>query len=170
MSTDILLSSILFIKKSKKSLDSTCTHILQTSKAVCQRLVLWEPTYGQQGHGKPKSSFVDTLRTDTGAANAQDIASHVRQICTARHRGSYQKCGKPVHLWASRAINTTAPDNGHSTDRTTHSQTHPLIALLIRTPVGEDVQQIVYGLKLLGSLCFMEWFSRKHLTCLQKIT
>ena len=40
-----------------------------------QKLVLWEPSHGQRGRGRPKTSFIDTLKRDTGAANVGELAS-----------------------------------------------------------------------------------------------
>ena len=42
---------------------------LSTSK-----LVLWEPTHGHRGRGRPRTTYIDTLRRDTGAANSDELA------------------------------------------------------------------------------------------------
>ena len=38
-------------------------------------LVLWEPNHGHRGKGCPKKTFVDTLKSDTGCKNTQELAA-----------------------------------------------------------------------------------------------
>ena len=38
-------------------------------------LVLWEPTHGQKNRGGQKSTYLDTLKRDTGAENIGELAS-----------------------------------------------------------------------------------------------
>ena len=40
-----------------------------------QKLLLWEPTHGTRGRGRPKATYVDTLLRDTGANDTHDLAS-----------------------------------------------------------------------------------------------
>ena len=37
------------------------------------KLVLWEPTHGHRGRGRPKTTYIDTLKRDTGAFKASEI-------------------------------------------------------------------------------------------------
>ena len=40
-----------------------------------QKLLLWEPTHGHRRPGGQKTTYVDTLKRDTGAANVGELAS-----------------------------------------------------------------------------------------------
>ena len=40
-----------------------------------QKILLWEPKHGQRGRGRPRTSYVDTLKKDTGAKSASELAS-----------------------------------------------------------------------------------------------
>ena len=40
-----------------------------------QKLVLWEPTHGHRGRGRPNTTYIDTLKRDTGAFEASEIAA-----------------------------------------------------------------------------------------------
>jgi hypothetical protein len=39
-----------------------------------QQLVLWEPKHGVRGRGRPRTNFVDSLKRDTGASGANELA------------------------------------------------------------------------------------------------
>jgi len=43
-----------------------------------QPLVLWEPSHGRRGGGRPKATYVDTLKKDTGAQDAAELATLMR--------------------------------------------------------------------------------------------
>ena len=40
-----------------------------------QKLILWEPTHGHRDVGRPRSSFIDTLKRDTGAASVGELGN-----------------------------------------------------------------------------------------------
>ena len=40
-----------------------------------RELVLWEPTHGHRGRGRPNTTYIDTLKRDTGAFEASEIAA-----------------------------------------------------------------------------------------------
>ena len=40
-----------------------------------QRLLLREPQHGHRGRGRPRTSFIDTLKRDTGAADVGELTS-----------------------------------------------------------------------------------------------
>ena len=50
-------------------------HCYRHIELSTQTLVLWEPTHGYRGMGRPKTTFVVTLKRDTGAANVGELAS-----------------------------------------------------------------------------------------------
>ena len=50
-------------------------HCQRHPELSAHKLVLWEPTHGQQGHGRQKTNYVDTLRRDTGAENSAELAT-----------------------------------------------------------------------------------------------
>ena len=43
-----------------------------------QKVLLWEPTHGHRGRGRPRTSFVDTLKRDTGAKSVSELASMMK--------------------------------------------------------------------------------------------
>ena len=45
-------------------------HCFRHTELSAQPLVLWEPKHGTRGRGKPKTTFVDTLKRDSGASDA----------------------------------------------------------------------------------------------------
>ena len=50
-------------------------HCYRHPELSTQKLVLWEPTHGHRGRGRPKTTYIDTLKRDTGAFEACDIAA-----------------------------------------------------------------------------------------------
>ena len=38
-----------------------------------QKVLLWEPTHGHRGRGRPRTTFVDTLKKDTGVTSAKEL-------------------------------------------------------------------------------------------------
>ena len=50
-------------------------HCYRHPELSTQKLILWEPSHGRKGRGRPKCSFVDTLKRDTGAASAAELAT-----------------------------------------------------------------------------------------------
>ena len=50
-------------------------HIHRHEDLVAQELLLWEPTQGVRGRGRPALTFVDTLRSDTELDSTVDIGT-----------------------------------------------------------------------------------------------
>ena len=50
-------------------------HCFRHPELSAQKLVLWEPTHGHRGRGRPKTNYVDTLRRDTGAGDSAELAT-----------------------------------------------------------------------------------------------
>ena len=48
-------------------------HIHRHDDLVAHQLLLWEPTQGTRGRGRPALTFVDTLRGDTGLNGTEEI-------------------------------------------------------------------------------------------------
>ena len=49
-------------------------HCYRHPELSTQKLVLWEPTHGHRGRGRPNTTYIDTLKRDTGAFEASEIA------------------------------------------------------------------------------------------------
>ena len=49
-------------------------HCHRHPELCAQKLILWEPTHGHRGRGRPKTTFVDVLLNDTGAESAEELA------------------------------------------------------------------------------------------------
>ena len=50
-------------------------HCYRHPELSTQKLILWEPTHGHRDVGRPKSSFIDTLKRDTGATSAGELGN-----------------------------------------------------------------------------------------------
>ena len=50
-------------------------HCFRHPELSTQKVVLWEPTHGQRSRGRPRTTFVDTLKRDTGATSTSELAS-----------------------------------------------------------------------------------------------
>ena len=50
-------------------------HCQRHPELSANKVVLWEPTHGQRGRGRPKTSYIDTLKRDTGAENSTELAA-----------------------------------------------------------------------------------------------
>ena len=50
-------------------------HCYRHPELSTQKLVLWEPTHGHRGRGRPNTTYIDTLKRDTGAFEASEIAA-----------------------------------------------------------------------------------------------
>ena len=48
-------------------------HCQRHPELGAHRLILWEPTHGQRGRGRPKMTYVDLLKSDTGAATTGEV-------------------------------------------------------------------------------------------------
>ena len=49
-------------------------HCYRHPELSTQKLVLWEPTHGHRGRGRPNTTYIDTLKRDTRAFEASEIA------------------------------------------------------------------------------------------------
>ena len=64
-------------------------HCFRHSELSTQKLILWEPSHGHRGRGRPKANYVDTLKRDTGATNVKELASLMEDRAVWRnHVGS----------------------------------------------------------------------------------
>ena len=50
-------------------------HCFRHPEFSTQKVVLWEPTHGQRSRGRPRTTFVDTLKKDTGAISTTELAA-----------------------------------------------------------------------------------------------
>ena len=50
-------------------------HCYRHPELSTQKLVLWEPTHGHHGRGRPKTTYIDTLKRDTGTLESCEIAA-----------------------------------------------------------------------------------------------
>ena len=50
-------------------------HCQRHPELGAQRLILWEPTHGHRGRGKPRLTYVDQLKRDTGATSTGELAA-----------------------------------------------------------------------------------------------
>ena len=50
-------------------------HCFRHPELSAQRLVLWEPKHGHKDQGRPRKTFLDTLKRDTGASNTGELAT-----------------------------------------------------------------------------------------------
>ena len=50
-------------------------HCFRHPELSAQKLILWEPSHGHRGRGRPRANYVDTLKRDTGATNVKELAS-----------------------------------------------------------------------------------------------
>ena len=50
-------------------------HCFRHPELSAQKLVLWEPTHGHRNRGRPKTTFVDTLKRDTGTTVTSEIGT-----------------------------------------------------------------------------------------------
>ena len=50
-------------------------HCYRHPELSTQKVILWEPKHGSRGRGRPRHNFIDTLKRDTGAASAHELAT-----------------------------------------------------------------------------------------------
>ncbi|CAJ1075970.1 uncharacterized protein LOC110253902 [Xyrichtys novacula] len=50
-----------------------------------QKVLLWEPKHGHRNRGRPRTSYVDTLKKDTGAKSASELASLMKDCDVWRY-------------------------------------------------------------------------------------
>ena len=49
-------------------------HCQRHPEFCANKVLLWEPTHGQKGRGRPRSTFLDVLKRDTGVASTDELA------------------------------------------------------------------------------------------------
>ena len=49
-------------------------HCQRHPELCANKVLLWEPTHGQKGRGRPRSTFLDVLKRDTGVASTDELA------------------------------------------------------------------------------------------------
>jgi hypothetical protein len=50
-------------------------HCQRHPELGAHRLILWEPTHGQRSRGRPRTTYVDQLKRDTGATTTGELAA-----------------------------------------------------------------------------------------------
>ena len=60
-------------------------HCYRHPELCAQKVLLWEPTHGERGRGRPRTTYVDSLKKDTGAASTIELASMMRDRKLWRH-------------------------------------------------------------------------------------
>ena len=53
-------------------------HCQRHPELGAHRLILWEPNHGQQGRGRPRTTFVDQLKRDTGTTTTGELAAMMK--------------------------------------------------------------------------------------------
>ena len=53
-------------------------HCQRHPELGAHRLILWEPTHGQRGRGRPKTTFVDQLKMDTGTTTTGELTAMIK--------------------------------------------------------------------------------------------
>jgi len=48
-------------------------HCVRHSELAASSMILWEPKHGRRSRGRPATTFIDTLRRDTGLNNTEEI-------------------------------------------------------------------------------------------------
>ena len=48
-------------------------HCVRHPELVASNLILWEPKHGTRSRGRPATTYIDTLRRDTGLSNTGEI-------------------------------------------------------------------------------------------------
>ena len=50
-------------------------HCHRHPELSAQKVLLWEPQHGHRGRGRPRTTYVDTLKRDTGAKSTSELAT-----------------------------------------------------------------------------------------------
>ena len=53
-------------------------HCQRHPELGAHRLILWEPTHGQRRRGRPRTTFVDQLKRDTGTTTTGELAAMMK--------------------------------------------------------------------------------------------
>ena len=53
-------------------------HCYRHPELTTQKVLLWEPTHGHRVSGRPRTTYVETLKHDTGATSTIELASMMR--------------------------------------------------------------------------------------------
>ena len=59
-------------------------HCQRHPELGAHRLILWEPTHGQRGRGRPRATYVDQLKRDTGTSTSGELAAMMNDRLTWR--------------------------------------------------------------------------------------
>jgi len=57
-------------------------HCQRHPELVAHRVILWEPTHGQRGRGRPKMTCVDQLKSDTETTTTGELAAMMNDRTT----------------------------------------------------------------------------------------
>ena len=60
-------------------------HCFRHQELSTQPLVLWEPKHGHRGRGRPRTTYVDQLKKETGASDTVELASMMRDRAVWRN-------------------------------------------------------------------------------------
>ena len=69
-------------------------HCYRHQDLPASKLLLWQPTHGKLGRGRPKTTFVDTLKADTGATSTGELASCMEDRARWRDRFRTRPTGR----------------------------------------------------------------------------
>ena len=61
-------------------------HCFRHQELSAQALVLWEPSHGRRGRGRPRATYVDTLRRDAGVHDTSELAALIGDRSSWRGR------------------------------------------------------------------------------------
>ena len=53
-------------------------HCQRHPELGAHRLILWESTHGQRGRGRPKTTFFDQLKRDTGTTTTGEVTAMIK--------------------------------------------------------------------------------------------
>ena len=57
----------------RSSFHKVSGHCFRHKELLAGELVLWEPTHGRRGRGRPSATFIDTLKRDLGTDDKLEL-------------------------------------------------------------------------------------------------
>ena len=48
-------------------------HCARHNEETASKVLLWEPQYGHPNRGRPRTTYIDTIKADTGLDNTKEI-------------------------------------------------------------------------------------------------
>ena len=68
-------------------------HCFRHPELSAQPLILWEPSQGHRGRGRPRATYIDTLKRDTGVRETAELATLMadRKLWRGRMVGRQQQ-------------------------------------------------------------------------------